>query len=626
MKLSITKKMYLVVACTLLIAGSISIIVSVNSIRKAGRTEITSLRQTVLEEKKDKISDIVDAAVLAAVSTGDKEKAQNVVKAMRYGKDGSEYLFIIDLNGKMIMHPVNAKLVGKNLSGLKDNTGKLFIAEMIDVCKKNGAGFVSYNWQRPGSDDPKPKISYFKTMPAWGWLVGTGIYIDDIDEIIALKQKAINKNIKNNLYKLVTSFLIIAALLLGATFLMVTKTITSPLKRIIDRFEEIASGEGDLTKELPVASINCSEQLKCGNKDCSCYGKEGKCWSEIGSLSNETVCPEIMEGRFSTCKDCSVYQKVIYDEITSLSTFFNIFVRKLRTILLDVNDKAVSASSSAETMDALSDEMKNETTSMHNRIATMTGQTDEMSTTMTSVAAASEEASTNVNHVAAAAEEMAVTINEIANNSEKAKNVTGDAVEKVQGASSKVNELGDAASKISQVTETITEISEQTNLLALNATIEAARAGEAGKGFAVVANEIKELAKQTAEATYEIKQQIDDIQASTNDTVSEIAQISSVITDVNDIVYTIATAVEEQSITTKDIAENISQASTGIQEVNQNVGTTSDAANAISLEIDEVSSSVGSFAESGSQLSQNASELSASLSDLLNEVNRFKLE
>ncbi len=101
------------------------------------------------------------------------------------------------------------------------------------------------------------------------------------------------------------------------------------------------------------------------------------------------------------------------------------------------------------------------------------------------------------------------------------------------------------------VTETITEISEQTNLLALNATIEAARAGEAGRGFAVVANEIKELAKQTAQATLNIKSQIDDVQRTTSSTVTEINQISDVIRRVNDIVGTIATAVEEQTAATK---------------------------------------------------------------------------
>ncbi len=624
MKLSISKKIYFIVASTLLLAGSISIIISVDSIRKAGRIEVENLRKTILEEKKEKISAIVNSATLLADSMDSKDNARNAIKEMRYGKDLREYVFVIDLDGAVVMH-VSDKLLGKNISGLKDNTGKAFMAEMIKICKDEGAGFVDYNWPRAGSETPVPKLSYSKLLPKWGWMIGTGIYIDDIDAILNLKQIEINNSVKHNLYKLVGSFLFIAALILGVTYLGVAKTITGPLNKIIDGFEDIASGNGDLTKELPVATINCSELRKCGKTDCTCFGKEAKCWSEIGSLSANTICPEIQAGTFKTCKECNVYQKVIYDEITSLSTFFNIFVRKLRTILHSVSDKAAIASTSSETMDAITQEMNSEAETMNTRVNTITGKTDEMSSNMNSVAAASEEASTNINYVSAAAEEMSVTINEIAGNSEKAREVTGNAVEKVQGASAKVNELGDAASKISQVTETITEISEQTNLLALNATIEAARAGEAGKGFAVVANEIKELAKQTAEATNEIKQQIDDIQNSTNGTVTEIVEISKVITDVNDIVSTIATAVEEQSITTKDIAENISQASSGIQEVNGNVGNTSDTATTISAEIEEINNSIGSITESSSQVNDNASELSLALEELKSEVSRFKI-
>jgi len=108
-----------------------------------------------------------------------------------------------------------------------------------------------------------------------------------------------------------------------------------------------------------------------------------------------------------------------------------------------------------------------------------------------------------------------------------------------------------SAHAISKVTETITEISEQTNLLALNATIEAARAGEAGKGFAVVANEIKELAKQTNEATLDIKTKIEDVQVATDNTVADIEEISKVINNVNEIVVTITMAVGEQSKATK---------------------------------------------------------------------------
>jgi methyl-accepting chemotaxis protein len=121
-------------------------------------------------------------------------------------------------------------------------------------------------------------------------------------------------------------------------------------------------------------------------------------------------------------------------------------------------------------------------------------------------------------------------------------------------------ELGGAANKIGKVTETITEISEQTNLLALNATIEAARAGEAGKGFAVVANEIKELAKQTAEATLDIKTLIDDVQNTTRSTGGEINRISEVISGVNENV--------NQSSTMSSV---ISQDITGVSSAAQNI-------------------------------------------------------
>lgn len=171
----------------------------------------------------------------------------------------------------------------------------------------------------------------------------------------------------------------------------------------------------------------------------------------------------------------------------------------------------------------------------------------EMSSNQDSVAAAMEQASTNVNMVAAAAEEMSSTIDAIAQNSSRAKDITAQAVDQSKIASNRVDELGRAASEITKVTEAITDISEQTNLLALNATIEAARAGEAGKGFAVVANEIKALAKQTAEATLDIKNKIKGIQEATGITVTEINDISSVITDVDQIVAAIASAVEEQS-------------------------------------------------------------------------------
>jgi methyl-accepting chemotaxis protein len=236
-----------------------------------------------------------------------------------------------------------------------------------------------------------------------------------------------------------------------------------------------------------------------------------------------------------------------------------------------------------------------------------------------------EQAATNLNMVATATEQMTASVREIAQNSERARKITDEAVSKAQGTSKKVNDLGNAAQAISKVTEVITEISEQTNLLALNATIEAARAGEAGKGFAVVANEIKELAKQTAEATLEIKNQIEGVQVSTEETVADIGDICEVIAKVDETVGIIAAAVEEQSVTTQDIAGNISQASAGVQEVNGNVAQSTEVTVSISRDIAEVSQASNEMTTSSSQVNISAEELAGMAETINGMVGKFKV-
>jgi methyl-accepting chemotaxis protein len=134
-----------------------------------------------------------------------------------------------------------------------------------------------------------------------------------------------------------------------------------------------------------------------------------------------------------------------------------------------------------------------------------------------------------------------------------------------------VAKLGASSVEIGNVVKIITSIAEQTNLLALNATIEAARAGEAGKGFAVVANEVKELAKQTAEATEDISRKVEAIQVDTSGATDAIAQISSIIGQINGISTTIAAAIEEQTATTAEIARNVGETSRASAEIAQSV-------------------------------------------------------
>ncbi len=289
-------------------------------------------------------------------------------------------------------------------------------------------------------------------------------------------------------------------------------------------------------------------------------------------------------------------------------------------------EEVISLSSSSNSLYGISRQLSDGAQDMTNRANTVAAAAEEMSSNMNSVAAASEQASTNVNMVATAAEEMTATVKEIAGNSEKGRSITSEAVSKAKNASSKVNELGAAATEISKVSEVITEISEQTNLLALNATIEAARAGEAGKGFAVVANEIKALAKQTAEATQDIKAKVEGIQSTTSATVDEIEQITGVIQNVNDIVTTIATAVEEQSATTSEIAENVAQASQGIQEVNENVAQSSAVSAEIAKDITQVSLVSEEINDSSNRVSGDAGNLSTASRRIKEMLQTFKID
>lgn len=313
------------------------------------------------------------------------------------------------------------------------------------------------------------------------------------------------------------------------------------------------------------------------------------------------------------------------DEIGELCNWFNTFVLKIQTIITDVARGAQNLDQASTKLASLSGNMKEDADQTSKKADNVSVSSEQMSNNMNSVAAAMEEASTNINMVASAAEEMNVTISQIAENTEQAQSITVNAVNQTANASEQVNQLGSAAEGIGKVLETISEISEQVNLLALNATIEAARAGDAGKGFAVVANEIKDLAKQTADATGEIRMKIEGIQQSTKGTVSHIEQIAKVVDEVNAIVSTIATSIEEQSQATNEIANNVAQASEGITEVNENVAQSNISVGAIADEIGEVNTAALKITENSDLVSESADQLSQLSNQLTKMVGKFRI-
>jgi methyl-accepting chemotaxis protein len=487
-----------------------------------------------------------------------------MIADIRFEDDKSGYYFVNEGTFN-VAHPIRKEDHGKDMGGLKDKNNIYFIRDMHQAASKGG-GFVEYVWPKPGAGDTT-KISYAEMIPGTNLWVGTGIYIDNITTY----QTAMAKALDAVAGRQVTSMVLISGIIFGATVilcLIIVFGISKRFDQLIAGFKDVAQGEGDLTKRIE------SDQQ---------------------------------------------------DELGELARWFNLFLQKLHEMVQRIAKNSQQVDKSAGDLTYISAHMSEGAEDTSGRANTVSVAAEQMSANLNAVAAAMEESSTNASMVATAAEEMSATINEIAQNAEKARGISNDAVKQSKSAAEKMAHLGQAAQAIGKVTETITDISEQTNLLALNATIEAARAGEAGKGFAVVANEIKELAKQTAEATQDIKRQIEGIQHTTSSTVEQIDQIASVIDRVNEIVATIATAVEEQSTATKEIAANITQASQGIQEVNQNVGQSSTAASQITSEIASVNASAEEMSNSSNQVKLSAQDLQRMAAELHGIVASFRI-
>ncbi len=252
-------------------------------------------------------------------------------------------------------------------------------------------------------------------------------------------------------------------------------------------------------------------------------------------------------------------------------------------------------------------------TEMHSTAQSMSATAEQTKTQSTTVSTASEEASTNVQTVASAAEELTASISEIRRQVLESNEIAQKAVVDSEAANSSVQGLADAAQKIGEVVELIQDIAEQTNLLALNATIEAARAGEAGKGFAVVASEVKNLATQTANATEEIAQQVEQMQTATGGTVKSIEGITKVIEQMSQNAATVSNAMDEQNAATGEISSNVQQAAAGTQEVTSNITGVRQAAEESGAAAAQVLSAAGELSQQSELLTAEVSKFIASL-------------
>jgi methyl-accepting chemotaxis protein len=321
--------------------------------------------------------------------------------------------------------------------------------------------------------------------------------------------------------------------------------------------------------------------------------------------------------------DCSLSRRIVMsnqDELHCIAEGFNKFLERLQVTVQQVDGNALELLQAAQMLSSTSSDLASgaeETTAQSAQVAAAA---EEMSTTLQEINQRGISASERISGVVSAIEHIYGNVARVSESAESARSVAGQASEVAASSNTLMSELGTAALEIGRVIDTIQDIADQTNLLALNATIEAARAGEAGKSFSVVANEVKDLARQTSEATTDIRNRIERIQTGAQQTVDYMSEISEVIDRIGDTSRSIASQVGEQRTSMEGITQNVTDAAHMMSVLSSTVQQSAQVSSEISVSIAEVdlaarNSSRG--AESARNAGQQVEQLAVNLQTVL---------
>lgn len=540
MKLSIKLKMIFLSALPVLLTVLIMSVFFYFQITKLGNSEIESFERLMVASKKTELKSYLDLAyssienIYKNASADDEEakkEAAKIIMSLYYGEDG--YFFATDYNSVITAHRVKPELIGKDMSGYKDNGGTFLFNEMVKAAK-NGGGYVHYVWPKASKNADVAKLSYAIGLDKWKWMIGTGFYIDDIEDIVAEKEAELGKQIGALITTVIIIALVIVIGVVGLAYFL-SNMITKSIIMANSFLKEVSEGEGDLTKQLPILSSD-----------------------EVGDMSNHfNIFIDKLNDIISIVKESS-------QSVASGSTELASATEELSVTMQDQSSQIVSVASATEEISVSSNEVMmalkeaNEQTANADRL-TSDGK-DKLLSSVNEVMAIKEKVEklgTTINNLSASSEEIGNIISVINDIADQTNLLALNAA--IEAARAGEHGRGfavvaDEVRKLAERTQSATKEIESIIVSLQNETT------NANKDMKEATNKVIEGAETIKETELIFEQIVESVEAihTTNDIITgSIEEQVIAINNINDNAQVISAGIEQSSTAVHEITKTV---------------------------------------------------------------------